>query len=440
MGLFSSKKVVTVNAATMHLIDASATPVKDAVLTAILMNHALVDTIIETVVGGMGVKMRRAHKYAKEHYTLELPTGKTTSVGGLSNATIAPYIVTDLSLPHNVNVTANLYTPLSIGLVMLPFLMAERGYNPHTAAVSVLPPGIPVHVDNKNIPLETRVSVKNIDFSGNGLNAEIVYKIEVFTWTLIYDEERHPYQVEDWVEMPSYMESLPIPNLENIVFGEECLYAFYQKYNLAGDTILPEIYPWIYRTSTNLYPALHSGSNTATPDEFLPVVPIRYKNEDLTDASRATDPLHITSKALLKKLGLDFEHLGSLVNENPNVADMDHAYVIFGVNLQTESKASLLYLSKFFDHLYEIQQKDELDFINYLNQPSALNEAQNSYRTSAGDSFNFTEHGLDLTIHYDYITSEIIPGTIDDGKVGNVRKSSEEYLIVSTADPIDPGN
>ena len=55
--------------------------------------------------------MRAAHKYAKDHYTLGLPTGKTARIAGIINDHVDPIIASDINHPDGVVTLGFFYAP-----------------------------------------------------------------------------------------------------------------------------------------------------------------------------------------------------------------------------------------------------------------------------------------------------------------------------------------
>ena len=427
----------------MHLVDASQDPLKEAVLSAIIGNTLIPETIIESMLNGMGIKMLWAHKYAKESYTLELPTGKTRELGFISNADLAPIIANDIVYPDGVLVSGNAYTVITPSLLILPYLSATRGYNLETNEIIYFPVGV-VFEDvcvgtneqgdcnswNDADTYPQRMTITDISISENMLDAEVTYALWLLLTKTEDIDENTTRTYKQWtLNSNTYTETVPIPDVANVTFDEECVFAFYQKLDSYGIPI-PEMLSWVYTLSDNTYPSLNIDTTEQPLDEFLPVVPLRYDNVDYTDVSKEDTDLYITSEILLKKLGLDFVYLGERINENPDVGDIDHAYVMFGVDVQSDFSNSMLYLNKFFSHLFDLQIEEQLDYFINLSNPDIFHPPKNSYVSAVGDISNFIEYGLNLTVKYSYITSTIIIGKIDNGRTGQSRKSMEPYTVM----------
>lgn len=172
---------------------------------------------------------------------------------------------------------------------------------------------------------------------------------------------------------------------------------------------------------------------------FLPVIPLRYNNADLTAVAVRGTPLYLTSKKLLKKLSMDINALGDAINTNPDVDEIDHAYIMFGVQLQTKNNESIRYLTEYFHHAAQSSQYNKYDFIDYA--ANRLAGIQNSYSfinltgLQNNEAVHLTEHGLNIKIQYTFINSRIKSGVI--GKIGTA--TSETYIgQVAVYVPVEP--
>lgn len=94
--------------------------------------------------------------------------------------------------------------------------------------------------------------------------------------------------------------------------------------------------------------ALFSAS--ASVGDFLPYIPIRLDNRFISDTFYA-DILPEAKKALKKASGADYTKVMAKVAENPSLADIDYAYVVFGASLNAQDIASKRYLYAFFQEV-----------------------------------------------------------------------------------------
>jgi hypothetical protein len=138
---------------------------------------------------------------------------------------------------------------------------------------------------------------------------------------------------------------------------------------------------------------------------------------------------------LLKRIQIDFDQVAQSIEENPNSNEVDHGYIMWGARLNTTKPEVLKYLLDFFDQLYALQTTDQATFLAQLSDPNISSDAPNSFRQISpfapdSEEINFTEHGLNLHIKFDYITSDsTVLGTIGDGQIGRIEKQIYTYYI-----------
>jgi hypothetical protein len=93
-------------------------------------------------------------------------------------------------------------------------------------------------------------------------------------------------------------------------------------------------------------------STPATVQKFFPVVPLRRDNV-MVDAANFPTQYGWNRKAAKKAFGSKQKYnqlIDSLTN-NPSLADIDHAWIVFGVSLSTQQQDGQKYLYEFFKNL-----------------------------------------------------------------------------------------
>ena len=412
-------KVVVFTAA-MNLNEAGGEPTDDAIIASIIGNRDLPDELLTSMFQGSGAKMVSAYNYARDHYTLALPSGNTGVRNILDTDLIASVIVKDVPHPDGVKIISAFSSDMDFEFAVLPFLLQYRGYNVVTKEITILPPGLPVPQpeciewsEHGNTCLEwtdprIRVYLESVTDYGDGYYANINYGI--------FDTA-----TQDLID--SYQEIVPYVYL-NVVWGTPYIFAQYNALSPTGD-VLPEILFWLYEAASEKYPELAGEIRNLAYDTYLPVVPIRYENHDLTQGKYRERDLYKTSKRLLDKLAIDIDLLAERLNENPDIDEMDHAYVMFGVNLQTQVPESLWYVGDFLSSLHVNMQSDEDDFLDALNDSSAVSTPINYY--SIGEGTSIIENGLNLSFIYDYIKIQYLPKVV--GRIGEATKHFSKKRI-----------
>jgi hypothetical protein len=471
MGLFSSKTVVNVFSNAIPLVDEDYNPVTRTILNAVLNNRDIAQSLTANLITGTSMCVNNMLEYARNHYTLGLSQGTKHVTPAIDDADLEAIITGNLSLPYGCVLDYSYISPLTVDHVVLPFLVNTRGYDLATdrVAITKAPPGLNLpafYQNDKRKPLTHNISVEAVTYDVLTNTANIHYKLvssyKAISYVILSLEP------ESLVTTPPVFcdETYIIPAGTRI--GRTYCIAHYfelnSSYNAAG---LSKV--WLYDIGAGLYPEI---TNATIPDpnlDFFPVVPIRYYNADLTSVGYRNTDLYKTSKQLLKKVNLDINVLGDRINDNPNVAEIDHAYVMFGINLQSNKKESLLYLIEFFDSLYDEAIIEEDAYINsqlndgvvkqvYYNfngaivpggvttETSYTSDESGSYTTThtiinSTTAASLTESGLDTAIRYSSIRSCYKHGSI--GAIGAVTKafvSSVSYIstgIINSRTTVD---
>ena len=86
---------------------------------------------------------------------------------------------------------------------------------------------------------------------------------------------------------------------------------------------------------------------------FFPFIPIRQNNRMLSDNYHG-NVFARNPKALKKATGAKYADLVKNIASTPSLKDIDHAYAVFGVALNTQEKAAKKYLYKFFQAVYAL--------------------------------------------------------------------------------------
>lgn len=83
---------------------------------------------------------------------------------------------------------------------------------------------------------------------------------------------------------------------------------------------------------------------------FLPYIPIRINNTFVSD-SYLSDIYPMAKKALKRATGGDFDDLVDKIADNASLGDIDYAYAVFGVSLNSKDNSALRYLYEFFTEI-----------------------------------------------------------------------------------------
>lgn len=454
MGLFSGKTRTHIFSNAVPLVDEDYNPVAEAIVKSIIKGQNPAQSIIDTVINSTSLAVNNMMNYARNHYTLGLPQGAKHITDILDDTEVASIITTDLTLPYGCLVEYHHITELSADAVLLPFLTHSRGYDIRTNRIdsNFKPPGLVLeeyYLHKKDHPLTHRISVSSILYDEPTKTITIRYAIDSSYSKLTYDVDYIPSYVLQTLPTTYHDEYYVVP--DGFRIGRMyCVAKYFELDEFSQITGIANW--WFYDMSSGTYPLLEAARTNDPNADFFPVVPVRYQNVDYTADDVKTTDLYKTSKQLLKKVNLDLDFLGEKINKNPDIAEIDHAYVMFGVNLQTERKESLLYLMEFFDDLYDAALIQEDAYLGAQLNGAVVKQVSYDFNNSivpggtttktlytesdggggGGEPYqvvvinstaaaSLVEHGLDTSIHYNAIRSRYKSGSI--GPVGTVTKT-----------------
>ena len=392
MGLFSSETKISVASVALNLIEHPPDSVAQSVVAAIMKNEPIPDTILSDAANGIALNVKKAHSYSKDVYTLGLPEGEISTQVAAPESIVKTIIETELQ--QNVVVIYSFVGLLTAETAAMEYLRNTRGYIFSENKITL-------HDYYSQYPNRT-LKLYNAEYIPTTKQIILTYRAaySAYEGVTLYDT------ITETIAAPTGV----------YLYDTYCI-AAYSLLDQNGQVIPGELY-WYYRISTNSYPELKPTYSNFSSDTYLPVVPLRKDNVDLTAENKRDTELYITSKELLDILCIDIETVASIINENPSVGDIDHAYIMFGIEVQTKNEASLRYLFEYFDYLGDVSVYTQNDFHTTLSQDRTPFRNRQTIRTTTFKNETFKEYGLDVTIQYNYITSDLINGVI--GPVGKV--------------------
>lgn len=434
MGLFSSKTKISVFANSYQMMYSNPNSLKDAVLLAILSDKSIATSITNTCLNSMSTRINHMRTYAENEYALGLSTGYHSNTLIMDEDVLADIIATDISHTDGVIVDINYITPLSLQHIAVPHLLSMRGWHPLTDVVTSYPSGLSLPDSPDSSTAVYVVKITSVELSIDFLNIEITYEIKSY------------YQSPPTLfSTTSYQEDYTIPT--GFELGKNYCIAGYRLLDSEGTPADSQDW-WFYAIDSEKYPAISISKSLNEANNSLPVIPLRHNNQDMARSAVQSSNLYLTSKKLLKKVSVDFDTIADTINTNPNVAEIDHAYIMFGADLQSTHNEVIYYLVEFFDHLADIaainmfeNMGSVLDDSNISQNLYAFNgnlgtgssaTSSHSWIGPGGETVTTTivnnatvstmiEYGLNVSITYSYVRSEFITGSI--GSIGTASKS-----------------
>lgn len=145
---------------------------------------------------------------------------------------------------------------------------------------------------------------------------------------------------------------------------------------------------YIYEVGTGepTLDALVADADASGFQEFYPLLPLRLKNKALDEAPYDTNGLYEeTNKAYRRATTKGIDGLLEQIEDNPDVGDIDYAYIMYGVSLNVQENACRKYIFNFFKNVQQYQTSTsttitdfQTDITNYNNDIATLETWENT--------------------------------------------------------------
>jgi hypothetical protein len=238
---------------------------------------------------------------------------------------------------------------------------------------------------------------------------------------------------EEFIEVLHY----PYTVSYNQVIDQINAYYYIEYYVVENKLVIPK--HLLY--SENDYGPTFPKSSKEDENPYYPVVMLRQNNEDLFAESEINTPDYISSKKLLNIYGIDVAELANNLNENPDIDQVDHIYLVSGVALNTEKESGLSYLINYFDYVSDVAVTPEIPRIVIERGRSVYNYQEHILHqgvTYGLNSVSIKEGGLDSSIYWTKIEKQLLQGRI--GKIGFVKSKitiKDKMELITFSEQID---
>jgi len=188
------------------------------------------------------------------------------------------------------------------------------------------------------------------------------------------------------------------------------------KYSL--DSAPGEYIYWEYLRELGTYPSLDASAQISEDEtNTVPIVPLRKNFISVKEGDEA----YPTSKTLLTRIGLNFDDIVASIEENPDIDQIEDAFILFAINLYTESNIGKQYLYYYFLNIYQHADVSQEQY-----------EAGKDSDTPPVNVISIKEQSFNASILFNYINFADNTGSI--GSVGTV--DIEITVLANT--PPDP--
>lgn len=330
MGLFSSSKKTYVSSVVYNL----AGPIEDRpdYLKSVILGSLLTEKkfkpakIIQgAYTGGMGLRLRGYHRWSRDNYKqIGIPTDRFYGKRNLSAEVIAAILLSDYEIKAVID---------WIDTGGPEIEMWGRQWM------------------RENMPLKEQTDVWTVDFVEATREAMISFSDG--TAAVVF-------------KPPGYRDS------------GDWLYVSYSRPLTTNRWTTPQLF--IYQRGTGSA-ALDAQFNIAgSTGEYLPFIPFRHETRFISSTYKPQLYDEVQS-AYKKATGQKFDDLVDKIKENPDLGDIDFAYVFFGVSYNTKDMASRRYLYRYFDHLRQSQLIGSSAYNSWSGSQASTTAAVSSWLT-----------------------------------------------------------
>lgn len=138
--------------------------------------------------------------------------------------------------------------------------------------------------------------------------------------------------------------------------------------------------------------ALDGLISASTPmTEFYPALPLRLRNKSIRHADYTTE-YGVTKDGYRKLTRQKVDPLLDAIEDNPDIDDIDYAFLVHGVPLNTTNQVAKEYIYKFMSQLKDTQTQTRVDYDSYFDRVVEAERARLEWerylsRQEAGDVF-----------------------------------------------------
>jgi len=429
VGLFSSKKVINTGTAISPLLGEKPNLIRSAILKASFNDLPYVPSIVEALISGYNIDPRAFYAEGESgRYRLGLPQGNVPTIRIREPETqtvIANIEGLDVS---DITYTATAFRQLTDNEIGLYILQTNSKYNYDRQQGTfdsglIMTTGYIAEFVNAEVVVTSQgLSQGDIDeFNDLDLQAPTVQETrDVIITVNTFD----PNDKENTISLLSF--NVPIfplvpelgqvsnyPNIRD--FESNVIINRYAIPDGNGGTSRVLIFAYDYLTG--IYPELNIYNEVDLKSPYFPIVPIRIDKQMVGDINHEQalykNPDFIDEiDNILSDVGTSLESIQTALNDNPDVGDVDDAYIIFGIPFGSEhdgtigrsskDQATLKYLFNYFTYLHDdvqIVDKNRFDLSLAQGRPT-------------GPEFNvihIRDSELLQALYWNYITIEDVP-------------------------------
>lgn len=368
MGLFSDKYETIIATTVSRVIEDDNLPdsILASTIKSIFKDENISENVVESLTTNVAFRADRMYSYAENNYFYGLPSGEIYSSTQGKNEVKSVLETIEggaVSLLYSRLGPAN---ALHLGWLTL---INQYGYNTDTNVLDhfstlegktcYLVDMVPVFPStlydsySTGTTAQWGVSPLALPFPGRpAVSPEeattLSHSLPIVSNGVTADHVRITYGYSDGLDF----EGTPVFGFENVILSLPSAYDNEKEYFQAAYSIGGVKKYWIYELGVGTYPVLDAFLNSpmAVSGVFFPFAYFRFDKTDQS-ANKTTDAYR-TTKRMLKYLSVDFDAVATAIDENPDIADVEQAIMIFAVPANTTNQLEQKYLYSFFENLY----------------------------------------------------------------------------------------
>lgn len=374
MGIFSSKYVTQVGTVVSRLIKDTEVPesVKTGSIKALFNDGNLPDYVMEELASSIGVRAERMYVYAENNYDHGMPSGEIYS--STQGRQQVEAVIETLEGQQVLMEYSHFGPPntLHIGWVKL---VSQYGYNQATNQLATLTAqkGTPVYLKDMVVvvpdSLADTFELGSLDQWGTAASAGYTPQRLANTGGLVDLIGPSPvYRSSTATELQllvTYVWETQVPVVPATVppsftkvINEESMPLLPSGYDDAADyfhakyTVNGQTKYWMYQNDSGTYPTLDAvfTDSPVVSGEYFPFAYFRYNKQSVI--ADTTTSAYLTSKKMVKYLGIDYDVLAESIDDNPDIADVEQAMLMMGVPASSTNPIECRYLFDYFDNLF----------------------------------------------------------------------------------------
>jgi len=438
MGLFSSKKKTKVFTSVVRVIEDSQLPdsAKAGVLKAIVRDENISEHLVDAMTESIVFKAERMYEYAAKNYYYGVP--KSTLITDIQGEGVVDQVLERI-LGKPITLDYCKFAPINSLHVGWMKLVEQYGYDEASNEITGLSAqhGTPVYLKDM-VVVYSRATLNEAEPSAlekwgkspsSGYTPERKFSFsfplfgadfgrDVISESALTDSVLVKYvfvvPITEKIngldvvreELREGQLSIPITG-----YDEEEDY-YHVKYYYDTQTGRKAGY-WLYEDGSGGYPEIDAIYRTDYDEigDYFPIVYFRHDKQNRTlESLRDTHAFKSTQK-VLKYLNMDFIDMAAAIHENPDIKDIEQAFMMFGVPADTENEVQLRYLFEYFNLLYYTSEGD------YTLPGMLKGGGFDPWERKIGRAINIADAEFNMTLSYESIGKRRVAGTI--GPVGS---------------------